>query len=274
MAIYNASFLTFTAIICLSLVCIECDAQTQTINTSDGIGADAFIRGGNFSNQNSGSSNSTSVKHDPNSSSFHRKAYYRFDTSSVESNSIQNAMLTLTVAVTDGSDHPSFQYRLYGLVDGHVGENWDEFAITWNNAPANINEPTNMGNDAILLTSFSTGKLVTPGDQVNVGGEALTEFLNNDTNEAVTLMITRETQSFFIHSFATKENLNFDCPTLQISTTILGDVNCDGAVNLLDVAPFVDTLSSGGFSNKADINQDGSVDLLDVTPFVVLLSGG
>ena len=55
---------------------------------------------------------------------------------------------------------------------------------------------------------------------------------------------------------------------------LLGDINCDGAVNLLDVAPFVDLLSTGGFSEKADINQDGAVDLLDVQPFVNLLSGG
>lgn len=55
---------------------------------------------------------------------------------------------------------------------------------------------------------------------------------------------------------------------------LLGDVNCDGEVNLLDVAPFVELLSNGGFSEKADINQDGSLDLLDVSPFVALLSGG
>ena len=54
---------------------------------------------------------------------------------------------------------------------------------------------------------------------------------------------------------------------------ILGDVNCDGEVNLLDVAPFVALVSTGGFSNKADINQDGEVNLLDVAPFVALLAG-
>ena len=56
--------------------------------------------------------------------------------------------------------------------------------------------------------------------------------------------------------------------------TLTGDVNCDGVVNLLDVAPFVEVLSSGGYEVKADINQDGVVDLLDVAPFVDLLSGG
>ena len=54
---------------------------------------------------------------------------------------------------------------------------------------------------------------------------------------------------------------------------LLGDVNCDGEVNLLDVGPFVELITSGGFSEKADINQDGTVDLLDVAPFVELLTG-
>ncbi len=54
---------------------------------------------------------------------------------------------------------------------------------------------------------------------------------------------------------------------------LVGDVNCDGVINLLDVAPFVELLSAGGFSKKADINQDGVLNLLDVGPFVALLVG-
>lgn len=57
------------------------------------------------------------------------------------------------------------------------------------------------------------------------------------------------------------------------SKILVGDVNCDGAINLLDVAPFVDLISNGTFSDKADINGDGQVDLLDVEPFILLLNG-
>ena len=53
----------------------------------------------------------------------------------------------------------------------------------------------------------------------------------------------------------------------------LGDINCDGAVNLLDVTPFIDAIASGDFNFAADINQDGAVDLLDVGLFVELLAG-
>ena len=54
---------------------------------------------------------------------------------------------------------------------------------------------------------------------------------------------------------------------------VLGDVNGDGAVNLLDITPFVIAVETGTYSDAADINEDGAVDLLDVGPFVALLTG-
>lgn len=60
----------------------------------------------------------------------------------------------------------------------------------------------------------------------------------------------------------------------ELPTVVLGDVNLDGVVNLLDVQPFVNLLVSGGYQIQADINQDGVVNLLDVAPFVDLLTGG
>ncbi len=52
-----------------------------------------------------------------------------------------------------------------------------------------------------------------------------------------------------------------------------GDVNGDHAVNLLDVAPFVDLLATGGYLEPADTNGDGEVNLLDVQSFIQILSG-
>lgn len=54
---------------------------------------------------------------------------------------------------------------------------------------------------------------------------------------------------------------------------IIGDVNGDGVVNLLDVAPFVTAVSNGDYIPAADTNQDGAINLLDVDPFVGLLAG-
>ncbi len=54
---------------------------------------------------------------------------------------------------------------------------------------------------------------------------------------------------------------------------ILGDINGDGIVNLLDVGPFVSAITTGTFIPAADINMDGQVNLLDVAGFVDLLTG-
>jgi hypothetical protein len=69
-------------------------------------------------------------------------------------------------------------------------------------------------------------------------------------------------------------------PILGIATImvdkafLLGDINCDGVVDLLDVAPFINLLTTGGYSPKGDFNNDGAITLLDVQPFVILLAGG
>ena len=55
---------------------------------------------------------------------------------------------------------------------------------------------------------------------------------------------------------------------------IVGDVNCDGAVDLLDIEPFVQAITNNVFDFKADINGDGEDNLLDVAGLVQLLTGG
>ena len=61
---------------------------------------------------------------------------------------------------------------------------------------------------------------------------------------------------------------------VDISAFPIGDVNRDGNVDLLDVAPFVELLSNGGFQFEADIDSNGNVELLDIQPFVDLLTAG
>jgi hypothetical protein len=61
---------------------------------------------------------------------------------------------------------------------------------------------------------------------------------------------------------------------------LLGDLNCDGAVDFLDIDPFVTALvNPAAFAaaqpdcprTQADINTDGAVNFFDIDPFVALL---
>jgi len=63
---------------------------------------------------------------------------------------------------------------------------------------------------------------------------------------------------------------------------VLGDMNLDGEINTLDIAPFVLGLTDEAAYEAeygidplvvGDINQDGEFNVLDVAPFVDLLTG-
>lgn len=78
-------------------------------------------------------------------------------------------------------------------------------------------------------------------------------------------------------------NLQTIVPTGEANTNIafqvcpdviLGDVNGDGMVDLLDVGPFVTEIANNGTNPAADIDGNGVVNLLDVGPFIDILTGG
>ena len=60
---------------------------------------------------------------------------------------------------------------------------------------------------------------------------------------------------------------------IEIDNVLLGDLNLDGIVDLLDVNPLIQVICCGSFQAEGDINCDGVVDLLDVDPFVQILTG-
>lgn len=53
---------------------------------------------------------------------------------------------------------------------------------------------------------------------------------------------------------------------------VLCDVNLDGVANLLDVSPFIDLITNGGYQLQADLNEDGVINLLDVSGFIACLN--
>ena len=109
------------------------------------------------------------------------------------------------------------------------------------------------------------------------------EFIQDAGVNGQTTFLDNEGGALFVPIYGTATiNANIvDLPTpftgmaIKIESGVLkGDVNMDGAINLLDVEPFVDALASGVFLAEADANCDGVVNLLDVEPFILLLTGG
>ena len=105
-----------------------------------------------------------------------------------------------------------------------------------------------------ILAIFRVSDFVTPTNQMRL------RFTASDTNGGSIVEAGVDGVSIEI----------VECTDEEV---LLGDINRDGLVNLLDVAPFVDLLGNGSFQLEADINMDGDVNLLDVAPFVNLLAG-
>jgi hypothetical protein len=60
----------------------------------------------------------------------------------------------------------------------------------------------------------------------------------------------------------------------RAAQALLGDVTMDGAVNGLDIGPFVNRLTTGSYQAEADTNTDGQINGLDVDSFVAAVLEG
>ena len=140
------------------------------------------------------------------------------------------------------------------------------------------------GGDVFAVRIFSGATLKLFGTDFVLDGSGVDIAVNEQQTIAVgsgTLAAVLQDGSFFettlgpVGSFGGTTPGGFGVGAILTITRVaaLGDLNGDGNINLLDVAAFVDALSSGVFVAEADINRDGSINLLDVQPFVDLLAG-
>lgn len=82
--------------------------------------------------------------------------------------------------------------------------------------------------------------------------------------------------AFRLDDFEGNDSVRFDNVLITgtpISGSLCGDVNLDGSVTFLDIAPFIAILSANGFQAEADCDKDGDVDFLDINPFIQILAG-
>ena len=57
-----------------------------------------------------------------------------------------------------------------------------------------------------------------------------------------------------------------------VAAPLLGDVNLDGVVDFLDIAPFIAVLTNLEFQAEADVDLSLVVDFLDIAPFIAILN--
>lgn len=128
--------------------------------------------------------------------------------------------------------------------------------------------------EATLTYTFEDGSTADENDPLTIDGT----FLNNSFQNFSASISGTGNELTLTLDFANNGGnellaINNILIESSMDTGIVGDVNCDGVVDLLDVAPFVEALTNGSDNPKADIDGSGTVDLLDVAPFVALLTG-
>ena len=157
-----------------------------------------------------------------------------------------------------------FQFTSFGSVSGPI-KIGNEGSVLWYGEWDDPNAATDSGlflNDMLLVQE---GVSYVNGLEVDLLHDTAGKFSLSSNGEWIIFKAELDDSFGFLLNGAF---------AIHLSSSISGDINCDGAVDLLDVQPFVDLLSGGVFSGKADINGDGKLNLLDVGPFVELLNGG
>ena len=54
---------------------------------------------------------------------------------------------------------------------------------------------------------------------------------------------------------------------------LLGDVNSDGTLDILDLVTLANLILGGQFNSIGDMNQDGQLDILDIVTLVNVILG-
>ena len=108
------------------------------------------------------------------------------------------------------------------------------------------------GNTLITLTHI--GKII----EVNGNGDNLWEYTHviDEINNAWIARADKYSPDYFQ------------------DTLLLGDLNLDGILNILDIVMMINMILDNEYTVIADINQDESVDILDVVVMVNILMGG
>ncbi len=238
--------------------------------------ADAFITSSigsnNAANTNYGAIEVLAVKHDTGLPGNNRKTYIRFDLSGAVP-PFAEATLRLTYAGTnrDRPANPS-TYSVYGLVDGHPGENWDEGTITWNNAPGNSVSSAGglLPGDVMFLGAFTLNvPTMALGAPVSFSSPELLDFVQRDTNGVVTLILTRLERNFSIEYFASRESPDLPPPSLELRPA------ARGATESAESARFDIELRPGVWHGSAlSKSSERLVYLVDLSPLEPPAAGG
>ena len=252
---------------------------------------DATVRSSNNSSSNFGGSNNIFVRNVVSATGDaggRSVGLLQFDVSAIGNDLVGRAVIEVNGEVNEGNAE-FVTTHVYGI----SGDDWDQGSVTWNDVN-NLLAPAQQGTEALIADNFVTGILSTAeflghltfSQDYAPAALDVTDYLRENLSSDLRLLVVREVRFDGEAADRSDGAVRFDSlddvdglgPRLLLELAdgpdpiLLGDVNQDGAVNFLDISPFILVLSSGGFQAEADCNGDGVVDFLDISPFIGILS--
>ena len=151
-----------------------------------------------------------------------RKVWLGFDLSGLQGREVAEAALTLTFEPTGwgyASLLPDAVFSVYGVSQESL-DAWDADSLDWANAPGNDIEGNGVdASKALKLGTFTLPPGVQSG-AFSLRSPSLAEFLNDDKNKFVTLIVVRDSKEIkgggVVHGIAGNHHPTLKPPTLRM----------------------------------------------------------
>ncbi len=189
------------------------------ITTAQGLGKDAFIQPRDIPPDRKSESLLLVKRPIESMKEWERRAYLGFDLTSLQSETIERAELSLTFA-SSGFGYayltPDATFTVYGIADQAA---WDEGTITWANAPGmwSINAP--VPDSVVALGSFVVPQGIQSGN-FTISTDELRDFLNRNVAQVASLIVVRQTEglgsSDLVHGIVSRRHPTLSPPTLRL----------------------------------------------------------
>ena len=129
-----------------------------------------------------------------------------------------------------------------------------------------------VGGGDVVLPTDANGNTITPLVEPNGGGNDPYNFAATPQTEFTVTAGDNADPAIIPNGFGVDTLSATFVFESQTTGVLLGDANCDGTVNFLDITPFIALITSGDPKPEADIDGNGIIDFLDITPFIAILT--
>lgn len=194
-------------LVCVLLASVGSARAAYALTTGVGTGADEDVREQTPGDISGGRAFLELRSRDIAGTERHIPAFFRFDFGGA-TGSRAGAALRFWIASSQ-LDGDAFGIDVYGVMDGVAGESdWSASSLSYSSAPGlAVADYPNIDRDLAPGETVYLGSVTYPGGNRSLGltlsGQALVDFLNADTNGAVTLLLEPQVaasgQDFFVH---------------------------------------------------------------------------